>query len=145
MSELKLHIKLFSDLAHAPKKSEPKATGYDLRCTADFSVPAFSSAVIPLGFAMQVQSNGALIDAQIRPRSSMSAKGINTPIGTIDLDYRGEVKVCLQNFTPTVIDFKQGDKIAQLVFTIYDTPTVQLKTELTATVRGAGGFGSTGR
>lgn len=75
----------------------------------------------------------------------MSAKGINTPIGTIDLDYRGEVKVCLQNFTPTVIDFKQGDKIAQLVFTIYDTPTVQLKTELTATVRGAGGFGSTGR
>ena len=58
MSELKLHIKLFSDLAHAPKKSEPKATGYDLRCTADFSVPAFSAVVIPLGFAMQVQSNG---------------------------------------------------------------------------------------
>ena len=145
MSELKLHIKLFSDLAHAPKKSEPKATGYDLRCTADFSVPAFSAVVIPLGFAMQVVSNGALIDAQIRPRSSVSAKGISTPIGTIDLDYRGEVKVCLQNITPKVIDFKQGDKIAQLVFTIYDTPTVQLKTELTATVRGAGGFGSTGR
>lgn len=145
MSELILGIKLLNDFAFTPERSTEQATGYDLRCTADFSVPAFSSAVIPLGFAMQVQSNGALIDAQIRPRSSMSSKGINTPIGTIDLDYRGEVKVCLQNITPKVIDFKQGDKIAQLVFTIYDTPTVQLKTELTATVRGAGGFGSTGR
>lgn len=145
MSELILGIKLLNDFAFTPERSTEQATGYDLRCMADFSVPAFSSAVIPLGFAMQVQSNGALIDAQIRPRSSMSSKGINTPIGTIDLDYRGEVKVCLQNITPKVIDFKQGDKIAQLVFTIYDTPTVQLKTELTATVRGAGGFGSTGR
>ncbi len=145
MSELILGIKLLNDFAFTPERSTEQATGYDLRCMADFSVPAFSAVVIPLGFAMQVQSNGALIDAQIRPRSSMSSKGINTPIGTIDLDYRGEVKVCLQNITPKVIDFKQGDKIAQLVFTIYDTPTVQLKTELTATVRGAGGFGSTGR
>ena len=145
MSELKLHIKLLNDLAHMPERSTEQATGYDLRCMADFSVPAFSAVIIPLGFAMQVVNNGNLVDAQIRPRSSMSAKGINTPIGTIDLDYRGEVKVCLQNITPKVVDFKQGDKIAQLVFSIYDTPTVQLKTELTATERGAGGFGSTGR
>ena len=145
MSELILGIKLLNDLAYMPERSTEQATGYDLRCMADFSVPAFSSAVIPLGFAMQVQSNGALIDAQIRPRSSVSLKGINTPIGTIDLDYRGEVKVCLQNITPKVVDFNKGDKIAQMVFLTYDTPTVQLKTELTATVRGEGGFGSTGR
>jgi dUTP pyrophosphatase len=61
------------------------------------------------------------------------------------MDYRGELIVCLQNITPKVIDFKKGDKIAQMVFSIYDTPTVQIKTELTATARGAGGFGSTGR
>lgn len=140
-----LHIKLLNEAAYKPERSTEQATGYDLRCTADFSVPAFSAVLVPLGFAMQVASNGALIDAQIRPRSSLSAKGINTPIGTIDLDYRGEIKVCLQNITPNVVDFKKGDKIAQLVFTIYDTPIVQLKTELTATVRGAGGFGSTGR
>ena len=145
MSELILGIKLLNDLAHMPERSTEQATGYDLRCMADFSVPAFSAVIIPLGFAMQVVNNGNLVDAQIRPRSSMSAKGINTPVGTIDLDYRGEVKVCLQNITPKVVDFKQGDKIAQLVFSIYDTPTVQLKTELTATERGAGGFGSTGR
>lgn len=140
-----LHIKLLNEAAYKPERSTEQATGYDLRCTEDFSVPAFAAVLVPLGFAMQVASNGALIDAQIRPRSSVSAKGINTPIGTIDLDYRGEVKVCLQNITPKVIDFKKGDKIAQMVFLTYDTPIVQLKTELTATVRGAGGFGSTGR
>jgi len=145
MSELKLHIKLLNDLAYMPERSTEQATGYDLRCTEDFSVPAFTAVLVPLGFAMQVASNGALIDAQIRPRSSVSLKGINTPIGTIDLDYRGEVKVCLQNITPKVVDFNKGDKIAQMVFLTYDTPTVQLKTELTATVRGEGGFGSTGR
>ena len=145
MSELMLHIKLLNEAAYKPERSTEQATGYDLRCTADFSVPAFAAVLVPLGFAMQVVSNGALIDAQIRPRSSVSMKGINTPIGTIDLDYRGEVKVCLQNITPNVIKNKKGDKIAQMVFSIYDTPIVQLKTELTTTERGAGGFGSTGR
>jgi len=145
MSELKLHIKLLNDLAYMPERSTEQATGYDLRCTEDFSVPAFTAVLVPLGFAMQVASNGALIDAQIRPRSSVSLKGINTPIGTIDLDYRGEVKVCLQNITPKVVDFNKGDKIAQMVFLTYDTPIVQLKTELTTTERGEGGFGSTGR
>ena len=140
-----LHIKLLNEAAYKPERSTEQATGYDLRCTEDFSVPAFAEVLVPLGFAMQVASNGALIDAQIRPRSSVSAKGINTPIGTIDLDYRGEVKVCLQNITPKVIDFNKGDKIAQMVFSIYDTPIVQLKTELTTTERGEGGFGSTGR
>lgn len=144
MSELKLHIKLFSDLAHAPKKSEPKATGYDLRCMLAFSVPAFSAVKIPLGFAMEIVGNGILIDAQIRPRSSVSAKGINIPTGTIEMDYRGELIVCLQNITPKVIDFQQGEKIAQLVFGIYANPDVQIKTELSETERGAGGFGSTG-
>lgn len=61
------------------------------------------------------------------------------------MDYRGELIVCLQNITPKVIDFKKGDKIAQMVFLTYDTPIVQLKTELTTTERGEGGFGSTGR
>jgi len=145
MSELILHIKLLNEAAYKPERSTEQATGYDLRCTEDFSVPAFTAVLVPLGFAMQVASNGALIDAQIRPRSSVSAKGINTPIGTIDLDYRGEVKVCLQNITPKVVDFNKGDKIAQMVFLTYDTPIVQLKTELTATERGEGGFGSTGR
>jgi len=140
-----LHIKLLNEAAYKPERSTEQATGYDLRCTEDFSVPAFAAVLVPLGFAMQVVSNGALIDAQIRPRSSVSLKGINTPIGTIDLDYRGEVKVCLQNIMPNVVDFKKGDKIAQMVFLTYDTPIVQLKDELTATVRGAGGFGSTGR
>ncbi len=145
MSELILHIKLLNEAAYKPERSTEQATGYDLKCTEDFSVPAFAAVLVPLGFAMQAVSNGALIDAQIRPRSSVSMKGINTPIGTIDLDYRGEVKVCLQNITPKVIDFKKGDKIAQMVFLTYDTPIVQLKTELTTTERGEGGFGSTGR
>ena len=140
-----LHIKLLNEAAYKPERSTEQATGYDLRCTEDFSVPAFAAVLVPLGFAMQAVSNGALIDAQIRPRSSVSLKGINTPIGTIDLDYRGEVKVCLQNITPKVIDFNKGDKIAQMVFLTYDTPIVQLKTELTTTERGEGGFGSTGR
>ena len=145
MSELILNIKLLNEAAYKPERSTEQATGYDLRCTEDFSVPAFAAVLVPLGFSKQVVSKGELIDAQIRPRSSLSAKGINIPVGTIDLDYRGEVKVCLQNITPKVIDFNKGDKIAQMVFSIYDTPIVQLKTELTTTERGEGGFGSTGR
>lgn len=118
MSELILGIKLLNHLAYMPERSTEQATGYDLRCTADFQRTSVSAVIIPLGFAMQVQSNGALI--WTRPRSSVSAKGINTPIGTIDLDYRGEVKVCLQNFTLNAIDLSKATKSLNL-FSLYTT------------------------
>jgi dUTP pyrophosphatase len=124
------------------------AAGMDLRAAvaedaplvlkpgARFMVPTGLAFAVPLGF-----------EAQVRPRSGLAAKAgvtcLNTP-GTIDSDYRGEVKVILINLGEEDFIVRRGDRIAQLVI----APVVQaswgLTTSLDETARGAGGFGSTG-
>jgi dUTP pyrophosphatase len=124
------------------------AAGMDLRAAvaedaplvikpgARFMVPTGLAFAVPLGF-----------EAQVRPRSGLAAKSgvtcLNTP-GTIDSDYRGEVKVILINLGEEDFTIRRGDRIAQLVI----APVVQaswgLTTSLDETARGAGGFGSTG-
>jgi dUTP pyrophosphatase len=107
-----------------------------LKPGARFMVPTGLAFAVPLGF-----------EAQVRPRSGLAAKAgvtcLNTP-GTIDSDYRGEVKVILINLGEEDFTIRRGDRIAQLVI----APVVQaswgLSTSLDETARGAGGFGSTG-
>jgi dUTP pyrophosphatase len=107
-----------------------------LKPGARFMVPTGLAFALPLGF-----------EAQVRPRSGLAAKAgvtcLNTP-GTIDSDYRGEVKVILINLGEEDFTIRRGDRIAQLVI----APVVQaswgLTTSLDETARGAGGFGSTG-
>jgi dUTP pyrophosphatase len=140
-------------LAHAeglplPAYETNGAAGMDLRAAvaedaplvlkpgARFMVPTGLAFAVPLGF-----------EAQVRPRSGLAAKNgvtcLNTP-GTIDSDYRGEVKVILINLGEEDFTIRRGDRIAQLVI----APVVQaswgLTTSLDETARGAGGFGSTG-
>ena len=140
-------------LAHAeglplPAYETNGAAGMDLRAAvaedaplvlkpgARFMVPTGLAFAVPLGF-----------EAQVRPRSGLAAKSgvtcLNTP-GTIDSDYRGEVKVILINLGEEDFTIRRGDRIAQLVI----APVVQaswgLTTNLDETARGAGGFGSTG-
>ena len=140
-------------LAHAeglplPAYETNGAAGMDLRAAvaedaplvlkpgARFMVPTGLAFAVPLGF-----------EAQVRPRSGLAAKNgvtcLNTP-GTIDSDYRGEVKVILINLGEEDFTIRRGDRIAQLVI----APVVQaswgLTTNLDETARGAGGFGSTG-
>lgn len=84
-------------------------------------------------------------DGRVAPRSGLAVKhSIHTGAGVIDADYRGEVKVILFNFSDTDFEIKEGDRIAQLILERIYTPEVEVVPVLEATVRGAGGFGSTG-
>lgn len=85
-------------------------------------------------------------EAQIRPRSSLSKRGILCHFGTIDADYRGELKVCLTNLSSEPYEIKRGDRIAQLVFAPVGRAALQLVERFsTETKRGEGGFGSSGK
>jgi dUTP pyrophosphatase len=87
----------------------------------------------------------AVPDGRVAPRSGLAAKhSIDTGAGVIDADYRGEVKVILFNFSEVDFAIKEGDRIAQLVIERIYTPDVVVVEKLEASVRGAGGFGSTG-
>ena len=85
------------------------------------------------------------LDGRIAPRSGLASKNfIDTGAGVIDADYRGQVKVLLFNHAETDFEVKEGDRVAQLIIERIYTPEIQVVEELEESVRGAGGFGSTG-
>jgi dUTP pyrophosphatase len=104
-------------------------------------VPAFERKLIPLGFALELQVG---YEAIIRPRSGNSKDGIDVCIGTIDINYRGEVMACVCNTLDEDFRIEEGDRICQLA--IREAPTVawEVVEELSETERGADGFGSSG-
>ena len=104
-----------------------------------------SIALVGCGFAMAVPDG---YEAQVRPRSGLASKSgvtvVNSP-GTIDADYRGELKVILQNGGAEPVTIRRGERIAQLVFARHESPALLEVDGVGETARGAGGFGSTGR
>jgi dUTP pyrophosphatase len=87
------------------------------------------------------------IECQVRPRSGLALKhGVTLPNspGTIDPDYRGELRVILQNLGREPVTIERGERIAQLVFARFEAPAIELEDVLSDTHRGSGGFGSTG-
>lgn len=130
-----------------PLKMSELAAGFDLHAAVDAPVELAPGerVLIPTGFALALPAN---VEAQIRPRSGLAYKyGItvlNSP-GTIDADYRGEVKVLLVHLGQEPFTIERGERIAQMV--IQTLPEVKLLEvdELSETVRGSGGFGHTGR
>ncbi|MDH3424771.1 MAG: dUTP diphosphatase, partial [Gemmatimonadota bacterium] len=87
------------------------------------------------------------IECQVRPRSGLALKhGLTLPNspGTIDPDYRGELRVIIQNLGRETVTIERGERIAQLVFARFEAPEIAEAEQLSATDRGAGGFGSTG-
>ena len=102
-------------------------------------------AMVPCGFAIALPQG---FEAQVRPRSGLAAKyGItvlNSP-GTIDADYRGEVKVVLVNLGEEIFEIRRGDRIAQMVVAPVSAVGFVEKDRLDETERGSGGHGSTGR
>lgn len=102
-------------------------------------------ALVPCGFAMALPPG---FEAQVRPRSGLAARHgvtvLNSP-GTIDSDYRGEVRVLLINLGDESVIIRRGERIAQLVVAPIAQPGFFVEDVLDATERGAGGFGSTGR
>ena len=128
-----------------PSRATPHAAGYDVRSAeADFVLAPKEIRLVSTGLEMELSEG---MECQVRPRSGLALRhGVTLPNspGTIDPDYRGELRVILQNSGPEPVAFKRGDRIAQLVFHRFSTPEVVEVSELGATVRGENGFGSTG-
>lgn len=128
-----------------PAKAHADDAAFDLRSRVDMVLPVRRSTLVPAGFSMELPPG---FEAQIRPRSGLALKHdlmlTNSP-GTIDAGYRGEVGVIMYNGGDKEFVIKRGDRIAQMV--IARLPEVALvKAEtLSATGRGEGGFGSTGK
>lgn len=144
---MKIQIRnLHSDLP-LPKRSSELAAGFDLHAAVDATVTMGPGerAVIPTGIALAIPAGW---EGQVRPRSGLAARhgiGVVNAPGTIDADYRGEVRVILINLGSEPFEIHRGDRIAQLVPAPVPSCELEEVDELPDTVRGSGGFGSTGR
>ncbi len=128
-----------------PGRATPHAAGYDLRAAESVTLEPGQIRLVATGLVMELPEG---IECQIRPRSGLALRhGLTLPNspGTIDPDYRGELRVILQNLGTEPITLDRGDRIAQLVFSRFEVPDVEETWETTETERGEGGFGSTGR
>ena len=139
-----IRIKKVSPNAKLPEQMTNLSAGFDLSASEDISLGPGSRCLVPTGIAVAIPAG---YEGQVRPRSGMAWKRgitvLNSP-GTIDADYRGEVKVILLNTTDSRIHIPSGERIAQLVINQIPEVTLELVAELEDTDRGAGGFGSTG-
>ena len=139
-------IKKLSKDVSLPKYETEGSSGLDLAANIDkqIKISPGKSQIIPTGLAVAIPKN---FEIQIRPRSGLAAKNqisvLNTP-GTIDADYRGELKVILINLSDKVFVVEKGLRIAQMVLSPVIKAKLKEVTELENTERGSGGFGSTG-
>lgn len=128
-----------------PSYATAGAAGMDVVAAEDLTLAPGARAAVATGFAMAIPSG---YEVQVRPRSGLALKHgvtcLNTP-GTIDSDYRGEVKVILANLGSDPFPITRGERIAQLVPAPVLAATLDEVVALDETARGAGGFGSTGR
>lgn len=131
----------------SPSYATEMSAGMDLK--ADISEPVvlgpLGRAIVPTGISIALPEG---YEAQVRPRSGLAAKHgitvLNTP-GTVDADYRGEIKVILVNISDTPFTVNPGERIAQMVVARYEHIEWEEVEVLDGTARGEGGFGSTGR
>lgn len=129
-----------------PAYESAGAAGLDLRAAieAPMTLASGARALVPTGLAMQLPDG---FEGQVRPRSGLAVKHgvtvLNTP-GTVDSDYRGEIKVALINHGDAPFQIVRGDRIAQLIIAPVTRATLNEAAELGGSERGSGGFGSTG-
>lgn len=129
-----------------PSRATEHAAGYDVRSAdADFVLEPGEIRLVATGLVLEMPMD---LECQVRPRSGLAVRhGVtlpNTP-GTIDPDYRGEVKVPLINLGRSPVTIARGERVAQLVFARFVALPVEEVREVGSTERGQGGFGSTGR
>ena len=130
-----------------PAYATALSAGMDLRACleAPVTLGPLERTLVPTGLYIALPAG---FEAQVRPRSGLAAKHgitvLNTP-GTIDADYRGEIKVILVNLSNTPFEIVPGERIAQMVFARHERVEWEETGTLDETERGAGGFGSTGR
>jgi len=145
---MSIEIKIINNSNHPlPVYQSEQAAGVDLRASikTDIILLPLQRQLIDTGLFIEIPSG---FEAQIRPRSGLASKHgitvINSP-GTIDSDYRGEIKICLVNLSNDPFTIKDGERIAQMVFAKHETALFTQVEILSETQRGEGGIGSTGK
>ncbi len=143
---MKVNVKKLNSKAHLPVYGSEYAAGADLcACTdGDVTIQPHKTVMIPTGLAIELPVGYAGL---IYARSGLASKKGLAPankVGVVDCDYRGEVKVALHNHGDDPQTISDGERIAQLVIAPYITAQFEEAEELSSTVRGEGGFGSTG-
>lgn len=136
-----IKVKRLSENAILPVKAKKGDSGYDICSSVYMRVPVNSTVKVPTGLSFEAPDGYEL---QVRPRSSASSKGIVVALGTVDNNYRGEVQIILTNHTGVSFCLEHGDKIAQIVPVAIPHFEIIEVDELSDTVRGSDGFGSTG-
>ena len=137
-----LRVQRLNNNAALPKRGTEGAAGYDLCAAQSCTIPAGGKGLVKTGISVQFPTG---LYARIAPRSGLALKKfIDVGAGVVDADYRGEVGVVLFNHGDQDFEVKMGDRIAQLILEKISTPAVEEVSGLDETVRGSGGFGSTG-
>ena len=143
-----MHVKIVNQSGFLlPHYQTEHSAGMDLHAhlVDEVTLGSLERALIPTGIYIELPPG---YEAQIRPRSGMAYKHgitvLNSP-GTIDADYRGEVKILLVNLSREPYTVKHGDRVAQMVVTAHEHVTWQEVESLSETLRGTGGYGSTGK
>nr|WP_276900304.1 dUTP diphosphatase [Pedobacter kyonggii] len=143
-----MEIKIINTSEHPlPQYETAHAAGMDLRAsiTKEMILKPLQRLLVPTGLFIELPVG---YEAQIRPRSGLAYKHgisiVNAP-GTIDADYRGEIKVLLVNLSDTDFKIVNGDRIAQMVVAKHETVSWQTVEQLGETARGEGGYGHTGK
>lgn len=146
-NKIKIKTKIWSHFkGDLPQYQTTLASGFDVRAQLDKSIllKPMERTLIATGLSFEIPAG---YEIQARPRSGLAIKQgltlLNTP-GTIDADYRGEVKIIVINLSSEIIEIKDQDRIAQLVLAPVIQADLELVSDLSDTVRGASGFGSTG-
>lgn len=146
---MKVYFKKFNEEIESflPSYQTEHASGMDLYSSSDADIILKPSEykLIPTNLIIELPEG---YEAQVRPRSGLALKHgitvLNSP-GTIDADYRGEVKVLLINHGKIDFTVKFGERIAQMIIAKYEKVELEQRNELSETIRGAGGYGSTGK
>jgi len=137
-----LLIKRLSEKAKLPTRGSSLSAGYDLYSAVDITIPSRGKGLVDTQISVAVPAGTY---GRVAPRSGLASKFmIDTGAGVIDADYRGVVSVLLFNLSDNDFEVKEGDRIAQLIIEKIHTPDVLEVQDLDETLRGAGGFGSTG-
>ncbi len=141
---MKIKIKKINEDAKMPRYAHEGDAGMDIYSSENTEIKKGEVKLVGTGLTMEIPQG---YEAQVRPKSGLAAKHgitlLNTP-GTIDSGYRGELKVIMVNHSQKPYVVEKGSKIAQIVFAAVEKANVEEVKELNESVRGEGGFGSTG-
>ncbi len=143
-----MKVRIVNESKHPiPSYATSSSAGMDIRANLEDSIilEPLQRTLVPTGLFIELPQG---YEAQVRPRSGLAFKhgiGVLNSPGTIDADYRGEIKVILVNLSSESFEIKDGERIAQMVIAKHETVVWEETDTLSETVRGEGGFGHTGK